>query len=67
MKTQKELIAHYSSQLEKVISDKGADSEHTSYVFYQLQAARMGKSVEEICLFANDELDRLKVITLDCL
>lgn len=53
MKNQKELIAYYAKNLVKVIAEHGAESQYTNYAFHQLQAAKRGYDVGEICEYAS--------------
>lgn len=64
-KTQIELIEYYTGQFTKVLNDHGAESDYTSYAFYQLQGAKMGMSINDICCFARAEIERLKELCLD--
>lgn len=65
MKTQIELIAHYSKEFTKVVTTHGAESDYATMAFFKLQAAKMSKSVEEIGEWSTQEFDRLKEITLE--
>lgn len=65
--TMNELIAHFSRKLTSVIAVHGAESVHTTFAFFQLQAIKMGMSVEQSNAWATVESDRLHQLTLDAL
>lgn len=64
MKTQKQLIEYFTSQLNKVIASHGAASGYTTTAFFNLQAAKMGMTEKEIFSWSAQEVERLKEITL---
>lgn len=60
-----ERIAHFSKNVTKVIASHGVESGYATYAFYQLQAAKMGMPLEKINAWAEEEMARLKAITLE--
>lgn len=62
-----ELIAHFSRKLTSVIAVHGAESGHTTFAFFQLQAIKMGMSVEQSNAWATAESERLHQVALESL
>ena len=64
MKSQKELIVHYTKNVEKVISGHGIGSGHFYMATFQLKGVQMGLSVPEMLKWARIKMDDLKEDTL---
>lgn len=66
IETQKERIAHYGVQFDKVREAHGLESDHTTHAFFLLQAAKIGLGPEEMfpwalaqCAALNEEALRV--------
>jgi hypothetical protein len=66
-KTQNELIEHYSDELGVVIELQGAASDHTTYAFFLLQAAKIGIPQKEMYKWATKKLEALHEEVLELL
>ena len=59
MKTQIELIAYYTKNLQKVSESHGFDSDYTNYAFYLLQAVKINVPFNEIFDWATNKCESL--------
>ncbi|MEZ8028535.1 hypothetical protein [Enterovibrio norvegicus] len=58
-------IRHHTENFNKVLKSFGPQSHYTTYAFFQMQAALMGKSEKNIRIWAESEMERLKAIALE--
>jgi hypothetical protein len=65
MKTQNELIAYYTKNLNKVIASHGVDSDFTNYAFFLLQAVKINVPFEKIFEWAKNKCEALHLEALE--
>tara|TARA_B100000749_G_scaffold249593_1_gene214212 strand:+ start:6566 stop:6769 length:204 start_codon:yes stop_codon:yes gene_type:complete len=65
MKTQIELIEHFTKNFNKVVASHGAGSDYATTAFFQMRAAIIGIPEREIFTWAKVEFDRQKQLALE--
>jgi hypothetical protein len=64
MKTQNELIDHYTSQLEKVISSHGLGSDYFYMSVFNLKGIQAGMTVPDMIKWSKQKMDEIHEETL---
>lgn len=64
-KSQKELIAYYTENLEKVIAAHGLCSDYADNAFFLLQAVKSGMKHEDIFEYAEKKTKELHTLALE--